>query len=128
MIPNDSSQGLLNPYLAIEDVPSSIRIYRNSPNDLLQAFQIFDFGDGCECEHCGGGAGREVARWLFELPLYTLCGWDVANVVEKHAVHSTILRAAGETPMVGVGVSAFLRSAKEADNIQSGLVFDHSDN
>lgn len=117
MIPDDSSQGLLNPHLTIEDVPSSIRIYRNSPNDLLQAFQVFDFSNGCECEHCGGGTGREVARWLFKLPLYTLCSWDVANVVEKHAVHSTILRAAGETPMVGVGVSAFLRSAKEADNI-----------
>ena len=127
MIRNDSSQDLLNPYLAIEDVPSSIRIYRNSPNDLLQAFQVFDFGDSRESEHCGGGAGREITRWLFELPLYTLCSWDVANVVEKHAVHSTILRAAGETPMIGVGVSAFFRSTKRADNIQSELVFGHSD-
>jgi hypothetical protein len=126
-IHNNTSQGLLNPHLAIEDVPSSIRIYRNSPNNLLQACQVDDFGDGCECEHCGGGAGREVARWLFELPLYTMCSRDVANVVEKHAVHSTAFRAAGETPMVGVRVSACLRSAEEADNIQSGLVFDHSD-
>lgn len=56
-----------------------------------------------------------------------MCSRDVANVVEKHAVHSTAFRAAGKTPMVEVWVSTCLRSAEEADNIQSGLVSGHSD-
>ncbi len=46
-----------------------------------------------------------------------LSSWDVANMVEKHSVHSTALGAAGESPVVGVRVPACFRSAEEADNI-----------
>ncbi len=48
-------------------------------------------------------------------------------MVEEHAIHSTAFRTAGKTPMVGIRVSACLRGAEEADNIQSGFVPDHSD-